>query len=179
MRRIKINTAQNVVIEYEIALVMERIAAFLIDSLILSAFIFIISLSAFFIVPDFGNTVLYYLILMPVLLFYTLTSEILFNGQTLGKRAMDIKVVKLNGVEPIVSDYILRWAFRVVDIYFSLGLVAFVLVKSTHRAQRLGDIVAETTLVKIRPSKRYTLDNLNRIDQIDQYNPLFPRSSKT
>ncbi|NJO03476.1 MAG: hypothetical protein HC880_18945, partial [Bacteroidia bacterium] len=32
--------------------------------------------------------------------------------------------------------------------------------------------------VKIRPSKRYTLDNLNRIDQIDQYNPFFPEARK-
>jgi len=57
------------------------------------------------------NTVLSF----PVM-FYTLVLESLLQGQTIGKRALKIRVVKIDGYQATFSDYVVRWFFRIVDV---------------------------------------------------------------
>lgn len=172
MRKIKINTTQNVSIEYEVAQLWERIIAFAIDAFVLWVCIIILNLVSLGLgIQDY----FFYFVTAPFFLFYTLTQEVFFNGQTLGKRVLDIRVAKLNGTEVTTSDYLLRWAFRIIDIYFSFGIIAALFVRSSYNGQRIGDFAAETTVIKLRPSRRISFEDVMRIQSIDNYEPIFPQ----
>lgn len=86
---------------------------------------------------------------------------------------MGIKVVKLNGIEPSLGDFAARWSFRLIDIYFSLGAVAALLINSSAKHQRIGDIVANTTVISIRLSQKLSLNELLRINSLDSYSPKY------
>lgn len=71
-------------------------------------------------------------------------------GQTVGKMALGLVVVSENG-EPI--DYrpaTIRTILRIVDALPVLYLVGFVLVLLTDRNQRVGDLAADTVVVRAR-----------------------------
>lgn len=69
-------------------------------------------------------------------------------GQTLGKMALGIKVVReSDGRAPGTKAAVLRTLMRIVD---SIGsyLVAFVVALVSEKHQRLGDMVAKTLVVR-------------------------------
>lgn len=69
-------------------------------------------------------------------------------GQTLGKMALGIKVVReSDGLAPGTKAAVLRTLMRIVD---SIGsyLVAFVVALVSEKHQRLGDMVAKTLVVR-------------------------------
>ncbi|MEQ9404037.1 MAG: RDD family protein [Cyclobacteriaceae bacterium] len=142
----KFVTSQNIEIELELASLGERILAFLLDGIIM--FFLIIGMSIVVGGTNAGSwTFLFFYI---PLMFYSLAFEYLGNGQSPGKRAMNIKVVKLDGSTPDLGSYILRWLFRLIDIYIMYGGVSIISIILTQNGQRLGDIVAGTTVIKIR-----------------------------
>jgi len=164
LANIEINTAQNVKIEYQLASVGQRVLAFAIDFIILSIVYFILMLG---IMGQF-QTFLYYILMsliMVWLFFYTLASEIIGNGQTIGKLVMGIKVVKLNGDEMEFYDYFTRWSMRLVDIYFSIGVFAMLLISSNKNGQRTGDIIAGTTVIKKRSAYGFQLNDILNLNK--------------
>lgn len=171
MRTIEITTTQNVTIEYELADVRNRILAFMIDYM---AIILLISFANLFVSIVFPWKYSSFFVTIPVFFFYSLASEIFGNGQSWGKKALGICVVKINGTKCSAGDYLIRWSFRMVDIYFSLGAIASLLISSTERAQRLGDIAANTTVVRIRPNKILHLKDIMSIHNFQTYVPQYP-----
>ena len=115
-----------------------------IDILILLVYIIIVSIIAF------SSLYLYYFLILIVTGFYHLAFEVLNNGQSPGKRIMNIKVVTLHGRTPKAQDYFLRWIFRLLEITGCLGVVAILYISSTEKNQRIGDLLAQTTVVKLR-----------------------------
>ncbi|MEM6735980.1 MAG: RDD family protein [Bacteroidota bacterium] len=144
----KFVTNQNIEIDLELGSLGDRIAAFFIDLIII---ITIILVSSLFISNLSLKGWMITLIYIP-LMFYTFAFEYFGNGQTLGKKAMNIKVVKLDGSTPTIGGYLLRWLFRIVDLW--LYPVAFapavITIIATKHGQRIGDVVAGTTVIKIR-----------------------------
>jgi uncharacterized RDD family membrane protein YckC len=173
MRTVQIQTTQHVVIDQELAGLGNRIIAFVIDVIVIFVLALLLSLLGGLIPSDGLYTIFYYLVVSPIVLFYSLISELLMDGQTLGKKAMSIKVVRLNGRAPTPGDYLARWAFRLVDIWFSSGLVAAMLISSTSRGQRLGDIVGNTTVIKARPFERVSLSDVMKIYSLETYEPQY------
>ncbi|MBL9038594.1 MAG: RDD family protein [Archangium sp.] len=79
---------------------------------------------------------------------YWTVMEIAWNGQTLGKRALGIRVVRSDGRPLTAGDSALRNLMRLVDflpVCYPVGLITM-LVDSRQR--RLGDLVAGTVLVR-------------------------------
>jgi len=144
MDRVKVTTAQNVFIDYEAAGVGDRTIAALIDFLILFSYLMIALLAA----GDNLSTGVASIIVLPYPLYF-LISEILFNGQTIGKKVRGIKVTRIDGTEPRLGDYIIRWLFRLVEIDICMGLIALLTLIFRGKGQRLGDMAAGTTVVKI------------------------------
>jgi len=175
MRTIEINTTQNVTIEYELASFRDRFFGFFIDFWILNFGLLLLFLFWFWIGGQQTVNYFLYLVLLPIYIFYSLASEIWMNGQTLGKKAIGIKVAKLNGKQPVISDYLIRWAFRLVDIWFSSGTIAAVMVNSTLRGQRLGDMLANTTVIKVRSSLNIEIADVLRINTRENYEPQYPQ----
>ncbi|MBK7035699.1 MAG: RDD family protein [Bacteroidetes bacterium] len=174
MRTIDILTTQNVTINYELAEVRDRLFAYVIDLLILVVGLVILT-RVIMATGIFANEdyVLYFVV-FPILFFYHFAFEILLDGQSPGKRMLGIKVVKLTGTEPSLNDYLMRWAMRPLDIFFSLGSIGIMLISSSEKGQRLGDIVANTAVIKTNPSQRIVLSDILNIRSIENYVPVYP-----
>lgn len=176
MKTIDIRTTQNVTISYELAGVQERLLAFILDTIIKAIFV---GLCAFIVAMiTSGNEdvmfFLFFVVLLPINTFYTLAFEVLMNGQTPGKRMMKIKVIRLNGKQPVFYDHMIRWTFRILDIYFSVGVLASMLIVSTEHAQRLGDMTSNSTVVKINSRSAISLSDILKIDTRQNYVPKYP-----
>jgi uncharacterized RDD family membrane protein YckC len=159
MSKISIVTPQNIELEYELGSVGDRIVAGLIDIAIIIAYCIVAGIVlAFANLHSSTQVVVSTIIFLPVM-FYTLLSELLMHGQTVGKRIMNIKVVSLNGHQPAFSQYLIRWLFRLIDIWLSSFLIAIIVITISEKRQRLGDIVANTTLIKtiVRTSMQQTI----------------------
>ncbi len=151
MERIGIETAQNVSINYRVASVGDRIGASMLDNLILAAYWIIASWVISETMPpyDSDSDTIWFLAMLPHAL-YHLLSEIFLGGQSLGKKAVKIKVTRIDGAQASIGNYLIRWLFRIVDIVLFLGLVAMVVIAVNGKGQRLGDIVAKTTVISLR-----------------------------
>jgi hypothetical protein len=123
--------------------------------------------------PSRFSGYIFYLVFIPLFFFYTLCFEILMNGQTPGKAALRLKVVKIDGTEARISDYIIRWSFRMIDIYFSLGSLATLFVSSTAKSQRLGDIVANTAVISLRTETKIRVADIERSILAQNYSPKY------
>lgn len=159
---ISVQTAQNVYLDYQLASVGDRILSTLIDWLIIVAY-FLFWVVVFSMVGQEPGFAFISLLGLPVLL-YHLLMEIFFNGQSIGKRSMKIQVVKLDGSTPSVGDYLLRWLLRIVDISTFYGVIGLVTIVASGKGQRLGDLAAGTTVVKLNSNKDYHDIPVTRID---------------
>lgn len=72
-------------------------------------------------------------------------------GQTFGKKAVDIVVIKEDGEPCDWSASISRNVIRIIDS-FLFYLVGMVVILLTEDNQRLGDIVASTIVTKVAPN---------------------------
>ncbi len=136
---------------------------------------------------------------LPVV-FYYLASEVFTNGQSIGKKVAGIRVVNENGGKPSPSQFVIRWLIRVSDlmmvvaililitfpsafrypelrwtlvIILCLMITDLILVASSKKSQRLGDVLAQTIVVRTR-SKADIQDTVFR--EVEQsYTPHFPQ----
>lgn len=177
MSALAINTAQNVVIEYEPASVGDRILATLIDALVVAGYIVGVAIF-FFGVLDLrgkGALALFVIFYLPVFL-YDLICELSMEGQSFGKRRMNIKVIRLDGAQPNLGNYLLRWLFRLIDVTLSMGGIAILTLMINGKGQRLGDLAAGTTVVKLKPQA--TLADTIFTPLEENYQPVFPQVSQ-
>lgn len=147
MYTVSVRTSQNVIIHYPVASVGERIVAYVLDRLILV--VFIIAVVFFFSRLKIEQPWIWIAVLAVPLLFFSVLFEIFRNGQTPGKMLMKIQVVRLDGSRASVGDYLLRWVFSLVDFGVFGGVIAVIVVTAGGKGQRLGDLVAGTTVVKL------------------------------
>lgn len=174
MEIITVHTAQNIDIEYEIGGLGERILARLIDIAILIPF-FIVFIFVAFELSEAGQ-IAYVIVVAVIFTFYDLVCEVFFNGQSLGKRIMKIRVISLDGARPKFSQYLLRWLFRMIDFSITGGVCALISAIVTQNGQRVGDIVAGTALVRTSP--RTQLNNIAFVSVEDTYEPVFTQVSQ-
>lgn len=149
METITVRTTQNIDIDYEIGGLGERILAYVIDWAIFMA----LSCVILIVFPAIKSTgpQLYFWICYVILIFYDLVCEVFFNGQSVGKLVMKIRVISLDGARPRLSQYLLRWLFRMVDFWVTLGLGGLISAAITENGQRIGDLVAGTAIIKTSP----------------------------
>jgi hypothetical protein len=70
------------------------------------------------------------------------------NGQSIGKKVKNIRVISLDGNQPHIGQYLIRWLFRIADTMMSSGLVAIMTIALSAKGQRVGDMLAGTTVVR-------------------------------
>ncbi len=173
MQTIRITTSQNIDIDYELAGVGERIVAFIIDyAIFFLIYIAGIIISVYTKMADSTiNVIIMLVIYGSLFVFYDLACEIFMNGQSVGKKVMKIKVVSLNGARPTLGQYLLRWLFRIVDFSLSFYMCGLITAVVSDKRQRLGDIVAGTTLIKTHP--RTQINSVAFIPEASDYEPVF------
>lgn len=158
MYMVRVRTTQNVVIDYPLAGLGDRILAYLIDGLILIAYS-ALCWGAFELLDLRSEWVNTLIITIPYLL-YHLLFEIFMDGQSPGKRQRKIKVVRLDGTSPSIGNYLLRWFFRLIEVMLLQGALAMVTIASSKKGQRLGDLVAGTTVVKLAKEEEVTAESV-------------------
>lgn len=168
---VSIRTSQNVLLHYEPASLGDRMVATLLDYLIFLGWLMITSYIAQQGGRVLGNYYWFFVVGAPIV-FYDLLTEWLLNGQSLGKLAMSTRVVKLDGSRPGLGDYLIRWLFRMVDTRLLNGVVAMVAVAANGQGQRLGDVAAGTTVVKVKAP--ITLDDVLHTMLPDDHEIQFP-----
>lgn len=203
MKKLQIKTAQNVNINFTMANVGQRILAFAVDNILKLGYIlfavYVLKFGLFegnFNDDSWTLRAIDVLILLP-LTFYSLYSEILLNGQTIGKRLLKIKVINIDGFKPSITDYVIRWFLRIIDfnlfslifVYIaSLGLgneegllfiiflfgklIGFLLILFTNKNQRFGDIMANTVVIYLKDEVKFSETILEDIKV--NYVPTYP-----
>jgi uncharacterized RDD family membrane protein YckC len=154
--KIKITTPENVELEFELAGLGSRLMAFLIDALIqggiLLGLFFLAGILSIRVETNPSKLSSWSLAILWVLVFvvvwgYYVYFEIRWNGQTPGKRKMNLRVIRDSGHPIDVPAAVLRNIVRIADYFFALG---FVVLFISPQSRRLGDYVAGTLVVKIR-----------------------------
>ena len=173
MDNFQIETAQNITITQNVAGLGERILAYLVDGLIILIYIVSIGLLMSGMQLSGGEEWVFILIVgLPVFLYF-LVWESIWNGQTPGKAALKLRVVKLDGSKPVFSNYVVRWLLRMIDITISSGSVAVVTILFNGKGQRLGDLAAGTTVISEKP--RTDLHQTLLVDIPEGYRPTYPQ----
>lgn len=173
MEQFQIETAQNIGIHQNTAHLGDRMLAFLIDTFVIIAYYIIIILILVALDMDpMDSWAVSLLLSLPAFLYYLLL-ETFTNGRTLGKAAMKIRVVKLDGSNPNFGNYFVRWIMRIVDISLSSGGVAVLTFLIRGQGQRVGDIAAGTTVISEK--KRVSLRDTLLQELPDDYVPRFPQ----
>jgi len=180
MSNLNITTTQNVKLFFTPATVGERILAYGADLLIKIAYIVVIYFLLFQIINvkeltesnDILLTAIVCLFSLP-LIFYTLVSESLMEGQTFGKKFLKIKVVKIDGYQAGFFEFLIRWIFSLVDINmgYAPGLMTMIITRHT---QRLGDLAAGTAV--ITEKSKYNISHTILMDVEDAYEPHFSQN---
>lgn len=139
------------------------------------------------------------LLLWVPIMVYHFVFEITMNGRSIGKRVMGLRVVDENGGKASISQFAIRWLLRVSDLWMLILLIIFfqtaydpdatrifiliiglgflitdvVLVVSSKKGQRIGDILAHTIL--IRTNTKSNIEETVFQEVADNYVPSFPQ----
>lgn len=182
MSVVDIRTSQNVIINFSVASIAERLIATFIDLLIQGTYMVVMVFVLFGGFSAFGNwsslgvsslVISICFIALPVLT-YHLWAEFFFKGRSIGKMAMNLRVVMLDGTEPGFLNFFSRWILRMLDISLFTGLIAVVSLIGSSKGQRVGDIAAGTTVIRQKRGG-YTAPSIKDFVQEDTYVPGFPQ----
>ena len=172
MQTIQVQTTQHVFIHYPLASVGDRVLAYLLDQLI--KIIGAIAVGTLLFYADVKNEWVWVLVIGIPFLLYAVLFEMFMNGQTPGKRVLVIQVIRLNGTPASIGDYILRFIFSLIDFGIFSGAIAVIIIIAGGRGQRLGDLVAGTSVIKLVEQKEITASEIFVVADSD-YTPTFSR----
>ncbi|WP_343747305.1 RDD family protein [Fluviicola sp.] len=182
MKTISFTTSQFVTIDYELASPVYRAVAAFLDLIFLCIYFL---LASYFIHQNLfdldwnsrmnrDSFLTAFLIRLPWLL-YSPVIEYFTNGRSLGKLIMGIRVVKSNGETAGLREYFTRWIFRIVDIWVGgFGFLALLVSGTTEKRQRIGDIMADTVVIKVKDTQLYGLKDVLSIKNSDTHIPTYP-----
>ena len=152
--RLEVETADHVVLRYDLAGAGTRGSAAIIDGLLSLLMVFGLSVAAVLIgsrlPPSIATPlagVAAFLILTSWVAYFVLL-EWLWNGQTIGKRRAGLRVIGPDGEPARFTAVLVRNLVRLVDFlpgWYALGVVMIFL---TPGSQRLGDLAAGTYVVR-------------------------------
>jgi uncharacterized RDD family membrane protein YckC len=158
---VRLVTPERIVFQYPLAGPFRRFFAYVIDQTLIIFLMFLATI--FSLLLSLGSASG----LGPVLVIYFLLNwgygafcEGVFNGQTLGKRIVGVRVVSEKGVPITGAQAVLRNLIGVVDglsFFFMLGLSSMIV---TRRFQRLGDLAAGTMVVVEQRRRRVRLERV-------------------
>ncbi len=171
---VKLDTGFNIEVDFPIAPFHRRLFAWITDVLVLLSYMWVMAIIlSNAIGGDWADkyTWVYVIYFLPFFL-YHLVLEYFLNGQSLGKRALRIKVITLEGGQPSLSQYLIRWLFRSIDIVPFL-LPGFFSILLSQRSQRIGDLIAGTIVIDTRASTSWQDTIFTEIETT--YKPKYPQ----
>jgi uncharacterized RDD family membrane protein YckC len=163
--QLTIDTPEQIALEFPLAGVGSRTLAMVIDSLIQGAFGLVVLIAGGLLGLGLGSVTqwmtgagsssvgLWVFAFVILLLFsawygYFALFEIIWRGQTPGKRAIGLRVISVSGRPITPLQAILRNLLRIVDQLPALYAIGIISVLVSARNQRLGDLAAGTVVVR-------------------------------
>jgi uncharacterized RDD family membrane protein YckC len=161
--QLKIDTPEQIALELPLAGIGSRFLAIAIDTLIQGALYFLTALFFLLILP-LGSSMFMFLprLVGPAMAIfigfaiywgYFAIFEILWKGQTPGKRYAGIRVIKESGRPINAFEAIGRNLMRAVDGMPGIYGVGLVCMMCNRQSRRLGDFVAGTVVVHEKPTE--------------------------
>ena len=187
----KVFTPERVSLRYDVAGIGSRGAAALIDTTIQAVVGFaVVILSVFTSVmanrfggfwdSDLGEVlvvILGALVVFFLLWGYYLFFEILWSGQTPGKRALGIRVIRENGYPIRPGDAVVRNLIRILDGPPFGAVVGSLVMLCNSRSKRIGDFAAGTIVVREGNRQRLgQLGSLSGLPPVPAVPPAAPPS---
>lgn len=166
----KILTPENVNLEFELAGLGSRYIAFFIDFFIMNLLLILISVGLYLMSGNVESTesidssysVETIIVTTIILVEFVITAgyfiffEIFFNGQSIGKKIMGLKVTSYLGAQIGFFDSLIRNTLRIFDMLPFFNFVGAIFVLFTRNNQRMGDILSHSIVIKIRKIKNYS-----------------------
>ena len=153
-RRVTVDTPEHVRLDYVLADLGSRVAAFAVDVAILLGAFLVLGLGMYYagalgdVMESFSRTILIFATFVAQWGYFMLF-EGLSGGRTPGKRAIGLRVIHAGGEPLTFQGSVLRNLIRIVDLQpLVTGLAGAVCILVNRRAQRLGDLVAGTIVVR-------------------------------
>lgn len=194
MARLTVHTPFNIDLEFAVAPILKRGAAYAIDLLITAAYAFIISntvISKAASLDELLDASQLFLLVLPIY-GYHLACELLMNGQSLGKKIMGIRVVNESGNAAGISQFLLRWILSIpnlasVLVAYSLlynpgmailiGVLALpdlISMAISETGKRIGDRAANTVVIDLRYRSDIEHTIFREVATKTDYVPKFP-----
>jgi len=154
-----IQTPENVAFGYQVAGIGSRFLATLLDTILIVLLqiavilVFVLVLNAFDLLGQTIAAWVYALLGIVGFIFfwgYYIFFEMLWNGQTPGKRWVGLRVIRTDGTPITLSESFIRNLTRLVDFLpamYGIGIISMFLDK---QSRRLGDLAAGTLVVHDR-----------------------------
>ena len=145
-----IRLPEGVVFSLPLAGPATRFLAWLLDLVLTLAVILALNAvlrPVFVLLPDVGAGVSI-LLFFAVPILYGILFESFWRGQTPGKRALRLRVMDAGGLRLDFRQVVIRNLLRAVDILPQFYLVGGAVCVLSRRAQRLGDLAADTVVVR-------------------------------
>ena len=183
MTEIGVETTQHVQLNYTPAGLGERILAYVLDAIVLGVYWFFLimmgmlasdgSVESASDPPGEEFVWLFMLIILLPVMLYHLIMEIVWNGFTVGKWVVGIRVVKLDGTRPSIINYLIRWMIRLFEVTLTQGGLALITILINGKGQRLGDIAAKTCVIKVKKKTKLSDTMLHQVEE--EYDAIFPQ----
>ncbi len=187
--RVPVATPENIAFRYEVAGPFTRMLAFLLDVLLLAFVVgisllilvlFSVALDSFlsdFVLVALG---LFMLFVFLVTWFYGTAMETWWNGRTVGKWALRLRVLTCDGRPINVIQAGVRNFLRLADLLPSVftvvptGGIGLLVMSLNRRFQRLGDLAAGTIVIHERRKHHQSIEEFQdlRVAQLAQYIPI-------
>jgi uncharacterized RDD family membrane protein YckC len=167
-RHLLLTTPEGVTFRMPLAGPVSRLLALIVDFLVVNVALSILvsGVQLVGVVSQDFSFGLYALLAFLLPMLYSMVLESVWRGQTIGKRLLNLKVVDQDGLRLQVSQVVVRNLLRAVDSLPVFYLVGGVSCLVTQRAQRLGDLAANTVVIRTASSYRPDLSVL----ATDKYN---------
>lgn len=164
-----IDTPENVTFGYEVVGIGSRFVAALVDTILLTIVLILLSIVTFILVAQFSDLgfgidaiinssndewivgiifAVYTLLNFIIFWGYYIFFELLWNGQSPGKRAAKIRVVRTDGNPIGFLQSAVRNLVRFVDFMPTLYGFGIVTMFCNSKARRLGDFAAGTIVIR-------------------------------
>jgi uncharacterized RDD family membrane protein YckC len=163
-RTLDVRTPESIAFSYELAGIGSRFLAVTIDLALQIAILFALSLGLFWIGAHAGTKPVHvsgaeklgYNVAVGVLIFvvftiffgYFILFEALWNGQTPGKKALGLRVVRDGGYPIDFTASLVRNLIRVGEMIFGYYAISAIAAVFSPQNKRVGDIAAGTIVVR-------------------------------
>lgn len=179
---LNIDTPENVAFGYGVAGIGSRFLAALVDTLLILILQIIVNMTLFLAARSFwgdlgdsdSQTLIWLAAIFGLIAFaffwgYYIFFEIIWNGQSPGKRWVGLRVIRTNGTPITLAESVIRNLVRVIDFlpaYYGVGVVTMFI---NEQSRRLGDLAAGTLVVHDKAT--ISLDSLAEKSVWPRYSP--------